>query len=120
MPDQPVVTRCRNQSAALSCLLAIGMACADGHAQGADPTRPPDALLRPAAASQAAPEATAPALQLILRPRHRPASALINGKRMSVGQEVDGVRLVALGTAHADVVTADKPARLSLTPDVSR
>ncbi len=121
--DRPLIRRL--MVAAGSVVLAGG---ATG-VQAADPTRPPPGLVATpvnpgatGAAGAAQPDAaTLPSLHLhaILRPSGRPPVAMINDWTMRVGDRFEDVRLVAIGTTHADVVAHGQRVRLSLTPDAS-
>lgn len=90
---------------------------------GSDPTRPP-AVLQPAASPSAASapglSADALVLQAVVRTPGRPPGALINGWILRPGDVVQGMRLTAVGDAHADVVVGEQPVRLTLYPTIRR
>ncbi|MDQ7990771.1 MAG: hypothetical protein REI09_14145 [Candidatus Dactylopiibacterium sp.] len=92
----------------LAALLALPGVCL---AQ-ADPLRPPASFLAATGESRAAP---LPVLQSVLiADSHR--QAIINGRTVSIGQSVEGYRLVALDRQGASLVGPQGRVVLSLNP----
>lgn len=77
-----------------------------------DPTRPPARF----AAPEAAAAAEGPVLQSVLLPRQGRASAVIDGRRVSVGEQFDGARLTQVSESEAVLVGPAGRRVLRLTP----
>lgn len=110
---RPVIAACR--WLLLSLLLSGGATAGEL----SDPTRPPAGWGASETPGTAAPP-PAGHLQMIVRaPGERPW-ALIDGRRVNIGDQVDGERLVLLSGTEAVFRGTDGSRRLSLTPGVTR
>lgn len=93
-------------------------------ARAEDPTRPPAQLLEaPKPSAQAQPDRSRGddvRLQAILRTPGMKPGAMINGWIVRVGDTLDGMRLLAVGENHAELLVDGQRVRLSMTPQVKR
>ena len=112
----------RGAAIALAGLLLPGAFDRPG-AQAADPTQPPEHLLRnrPPAAGGAAPGGTAAerptiVLQAILQADGRPPRVMVDGWLYRVGDTVQGSRLVAIGRQSADFDAQGRRQTIALIP----
>ena len=111
--------RCLARVACVLCL-AAGMLAAPVHSRAAeaeelaDPMRPPQVLTAPAEAGDPAQQAaTEPRLQAIKREgKHH--SAVINGRVVRVGDEVDGIRVTAISAGTVTINVEGKSSVLKL------
>ena len=92
-------------------------------ARAADPTQPPEHLLRslsPAAGGGARGDAAAPSvsivLQAILHADGRPPRVMVDGWLYRIGDTVHGVRLVAIGRHSADFEAQGRRQTIALIP----
>lgn len=102
--------------------MAPGLALAANGSELRDPTRPPQQVLQAAAATGAvadAPPAIEPVLQSVLA-TSKGKSAIIDGERYKVGDNVAGARLVAIGDAEVVLTAAGVRKTLRLFPQVDK
>ena len=101
----------------LACLLA---ACAGARAQALeDPTRPPAAMLSPAAPGSAAPaEPARPVLQSVLLGRAKDGRrvAVIDGQTVRVGEKIHGAVLASVSDTDAVLLRGKQREVLKLYP----
>lgn len=98
-------------------LLVFSAAVASAHAQMADPTRPPSAILQP---SLAAESAEGPVLQSVLLPKKGRPVAMIGGQQVRLGETYGDSRLVHLSEREAVLLGPSGRERLLLTPGVEK
>ena len=96
--------------------LALMLAMAAAPLWAADPTRPPEPWL--------AGEATAPVtgfrLQSVLLPQRGRPVAVINGRMVLVGEEIDGRQLLRISERDVLLKGDDGLLQVFLTPDVEK
>ena len=120
-PDNPF---CRTLAAALLTCFPHSHAPAQSRTPLADPTRPP-MLVEPRSAAPVRPDTAAqprvwPKLQSVQIPAKGPASALVDGQIVHVGQRIGDATLIAIDAQRIVLRTARYEQHISLTPGIAK
>lgn len=110
----PIAASIRRLACRAVVLVASGLPLAAAAQALPDPTRPPAGWGPGESPAVAAP--AGPQLQMIVRSPGDTPWALIDGRRVRVGERIDGARLVRLTDTEAVLDDGGTPRRLSLSP----